>query len=362
MFHVKHLWLAAALFVLACDSPSDVLPGPGEWTPGASPFGARLTFAPGPDVVRGALPSGRVLFRTRDLAPYDGGWLLASIDPGSGPAREEVPVYRRAYLADVGSLAVAGDRRVLALWVPSLPGIDGCPPPAPPPPGVVSIALVELGGVDGTPIADLPTREASTGAAVGSGTGSVRVRVSPALRELDATGGNPFGPALARNGAVVYSDGDSLWLAGLEGGAEPEFLGLGAYPATNPDRRLLAFARPVSVDSTSEQYIVPVGIGVCIQEHVEVTAAGWQIVVRDLDTGAETVLGAGLEPVFDPMAERVLARDAALVWYDLRTGDRAALPGSDGGFAPAIAPDGSTLAFSRSDNGNTDVFVIPLLR
>jgi hypothetical protein len=227
---------------------------------------------------------------------------------------------------------------------------------------VVSIALAELGSVDGTPVAGLPTRELSTGAAVGSGTGNVRVRVSPALREMDANGGNPFGPALARDGAVVYSDGDSLWLAGLDSGEEPEFLGLGAYPATSQDLRLLAFARPVSVDSTAVQYVVPVGIGVCIQEHVEVTAAGWQIVVRDLDTGDETVLGAGLEPVFDPMAARVLARDGALIWYDLSTGDRSALPGSDGSFAPAIARDGSILAFSRSDNGNTDVFVVPLIR
>jgi hypothetical protein len=312
--------------------------------------------------VRGALPDGRILFRTRDLVPFDRGWLLASIHPDGGPAQEEVAVYRQAYLADVGSLTAAGDRRVLALWVPSVPGIDGCPPPAPPPPAVVSIALAELGSVDGTPVAGLPTRELSTGAAVGSGTGNVRVRVSPALREMDANGGNPFGPALARDGAVVYSDGDSLWLAGLDSGEEPEFLGLGAYPATSQDLRLLAFARPVSVDSTAVQYVVPVGIGVCIQEHVEVTAAGWQIVVRDLDTGDETVLGAGLEPVFDPMAARVLARDGALIWYDLSTGDRSALPGSDGSFAPAIARDGSILAFSRSDNGNTDVFVVPLIR
>jgi hypothetical protein len=308
------------------------------------------------------LPDGRILFRTRDLPPFDDGWLLASIDPEGGPAREEVAVYRRAYLDDMGSLATSGDRRLLTLWSASVQGIDGCPPPAPAPPGVVSFALVELGSVDGTPIAALPTRSVSTGAVVGSGTSDLRVRVSPALRESDATGGNPFGPAFARDGAVVYSDGDSLWLTRLDRAAPPVFIGLGAYPATSPDQRLLAFARPISADSTVEVFVVPLGLGVCVQEHVEVRPGGWQVVVLDLESGSETVLGPGLEPVFDPLAARVLARDGALVWYDLGTGGRSELSGSDGSFAPAIAPDGSLLAFSRSDNGNTDVFAVRITR
>jgi hypothetical protein len=364
VFHVKRLrlWLPLLLAAGACESPSDVLPGPGDWVPAASGFGVRLTAAPGPDVVRSILPDGRILFRARDLPPFGAGWVLASIRLDSGPAREEAALYRRAFLADMGSLTAADGRRVLALWTASVPGIDACPTPAPAAPGVVWVELVELGLTDGTPIAALPTRAVRTGAVTGAGTGNLRVRVSPALREADATGGNPFGPALAQGGSIVYSDGDSLWLARIDGSDDPLFLGIGAYPATSPDRRLVAFARPVGLDSTIANYVVPVGIGVCLQEHVEVTNTGWQVVVLDLDSRTETVLGAGLEPVHDPLAARVLARDGGLVWYDLSGAARSDLAGSAGSFAPAISPDGSILAFSRSDNGNTDVFAIRISR
>jgi hypothetical protein len=201
-----------------------------------------------------------------------------------------VAVYRSAVLTELGSLVVSEDRRVLTAWVGSDPWIDGCPKPAPPPPSVLEISLYELGAVDGTPMASLPTRSASTGAVIGSGTDFKRVRVSPALRELDASGDNPFGPALARRGSVVDSDGDSLRMVSLGTSTDPELLGLGAYPAVSPDQRLLAFAMPVSVDSVVETYVVPMGRGLCTQEHVEVTNDGWEIGVLDLDSGIEVVL------------------------------------------------------------------------
>ena len=362
MKHLRYwlvpLWLVAS----ACESPSDVLPGPGDWVPGSSRFGVRLTVASERDVVRGALPDGRIVFQTRNLAPFGSDWIVASIHPDTGPAREEAAVYRQAFSADVGSLVSTDDRRVLATWTRSLQGLDGCPAPAPAPPEVLGITLYELGPADGTPVASLPNRSAGTGAVTGSGTTNQRVRVTPALREMDASGGNPFGPALARQGSIIYSDGDSLWLTSLGAGTDPEFLGLGAYPAVSPDQKLLALARPVSVDSVVDTIVVPVGIAVCVQEHVEVTSAGWEVVVLDLDSGSETVLGPGLEPVFDPLAARLLARDGGLVWYELGSGARTEVPGSAGSFAPAITAGGSIMAFSRSDDGNTDVFAAPISR
>jgi hypothetical protein len=322
----------------------------------------RLTVASGRDVVRGVLPNGRIVFQTRNLAPFGSDWIVASIHPDTGPAREEAAVYRQAFAGDVGSLVSADGRRVLGVWTRSYQGLDGCPSPAPPPPDVLGITFYELGPVDGTPVASLPSRSAGTGAVTGSGTTSQRVRVSPALREMDASGGNPFGPALARQGSIVYSDGDSLWLTTLNAGTDPEFLGLGAYPAVSPDHRLVALARPVSVDSVVDTIVVPVGITVCVQEHVDVTAAEWLVVVLDLDSGIETVLGPGIEPVFDPLAGRVLARDGGLVWYELGSGARTEVPGSTGSFAPAITAGGLIMAFSRSDDGNTDVFAAPISR
>lgn len=55
-------------------------------------------------------------------------------------------------------------------------------------------------------------------------------------------------------------------------GIDPGFLGSGAYPAVSPETGWWLFARPPSVDAVVDTIAVLVGITVCVQEHVDVTA------------------------------------------------------------------------------------------
>ena len=166
-------------------------------------------------------------------------------------------------------------------------------------------------------------------------------------------------------GEIVYSDGEHMWLARtVDTAAPPVLLGDGAYPALSRDGHTLAYARPLGLDSTEEDFRVPLTPGYCVQTQVEIRAASWEIVLRDLESGSERVLTQGQEAAFDPRAPRVVVRDSDLRWVDLATGDVTEIPGTTGAFAPAISPDGGILAFSLIGKGATagDVYFIRIAR
>jgi hypothetical protein len=47
-----------------------------------------------------------------------------------------------------------------------------------------------------------------------------------------------------------------------------------------------------------------------------------------------------------------------LYWVDLATGDATAIPATAGAYAPAVAPDGSIVAFTAERFDNPDVFYV----
>jgi len=381
VFHVKHLrWLPGALFwalgTFACGSPSDVLFDEPPFTPvEVEPGVFRVTFGSGPAVARGFLPDGRLLFRAYDLPPLDRDWLLVSVPPGPGRIREEAAVYRNALLDDLGHLVATDERRLLVVWRAPVPGQHGCPDssmtavgfpgPAPRTPTPIDISILALSETDGTPLAAIPTRFVATGLVEGAGTLQQRVRVHPVAREVDRTGGNAFGPVLLPGGSeMIYSDGERLWrVAPADTLAAPQLLGLGAYPALSPDGQILVYARPVGLDSVVRTFSVPIGIDFCTEEHVEVSAAGWEVVSRDLGSGVEEVIANGLDPAFDPLGGRVVVRADQLQWVDLGTGTVSPIPGTTGAFGPSVSPDGEVLVFSKLDGPtNSDVYFIRIAR
>jgi hypothetical protein len=199
----------------------------------------------------------------------------------------------------------------------------------------------------------------------GEGTLAQRVRVHPAARDVDRTGGNAFGPVPLPGGTeMIYSDGEQLWrVAPADTLAAPQLLGLGAYPALSPDGQTLVYARPVGLDSVVQTYSIPVGIVICNEEHVEVTATGWEVVSRDLASGVEQVVADGLDPAFDPLGGRVVVRSDQLQWVDLATGAVSPIPGTVGAFGPSVSPDGQLLVFSRLDGPtNSDVYFVRIAR
>jgi Tol biopolymer transport system component len=270
-------------------------------------------------------------------------------------------------------LAHDGTRRVLVLWKPAIPGVHGCPDsslttagtpgPAPRTPSPLGVTLFSLPNVDGTPIAAIPSRFVSANTVEGAGTIQQRVRVPPAIRDADRTGTNVFGPALVFGADdLIYSDGERIWRASLlDTSAAPVLIGSGAYPTVSPDGRQLAYARPVGLDSVSSTYSIPVGLALCVEEQVEISAARWEVVIRDLESGAESVIGDGRDAAFDSQGSRVVVRGVDLRWVDLATMSPSPIPGTAGAFAPAVSPDGAVLAFSIIQPGtHADAFLIRL--
>jgi len=379
VFHVKR-GLLAVLGVAgliggssACESPSDSIYDRPAFSPIEEQSGLyRMTFGEDADVVRGFLPDGRLLIRVHDLVPFGSGWALASFPvSGTGQVREELGVYRPALLDDMGDFTTDGSRRLLTLWKAALPGIHGCPDssmtsdgspgPAPRTPSPVGFAVYDLPQLDGTAVAAIPSRYVSTRLVEGAGTIQQRVRVTPVMRDVDRTGVNAFGPVLAQGSVeMIYSDGDSIWrTSAADSGTAPQFIALGAYPTLSPDGHALAYARPTGLDSTVRTFTVPVGLVACIEEHIEISAAAWELVVRDLESGEEQVVADAVDPVFDPQGGRLVIRTDVLSWLDLTTGQVTPIDGTSGGFGPAISADGSVLAFSRLNGpGNSDAYFV----
>ena len=192
-----------------------------------------------------------------------------------------------------------------------------------------------------------------------------RVRVAPAQRDVARTGANVFGPVtLPGTDAMVYSDGERVWQASIsDTSAAPVLIGDGAYPAVSPDGHWLAYARPLGLDSTEQVFTIENPLQDCIETYVEITAVSWEIVLRDLETNEEEVLTDGVEPVFDPLGDRIVVRAGDLRWFNLSTGTSAPIAGTRGAFAPAISPDGDLLAFSLFSAGaNSDVYFVRIDR
>jgi len=381
VFHVKRdLWtsclLVGLLGLAACESPSDTIFDQPPFSPIEEETGLfRVTSGSGPDVARGFLPGGRLLFRAYDLPPFGRDWVLLSISLTEGHVREEAGVYRPALLDDMGQLVTDGTERALVLWKRPIPGIHGCPDssltsagtpgPAPRTPNPVGFTVYALPAVDGVPIAAIPSRFVSTNLVEGIGGLQQRVRVNPAARDVDRTGTNAFGPLLVPGtGDVIYSDGEQLWRASLsDSTVAPVPLGVGAYPALSPDGRTLAYARPTGLDSVVRTFSIPLGIATCVEEHVEITASRWDVFVQDLETGTETFLTEGRDPAFDPQAGRLAVRGEALSWIDLTSGAATPIPRTTGGYGPITSPDGSLLVFSRLNSPtNSDVYYVQISR
>jgi hypothetical protein len=345
--------------VTGCAAPKDtVFDRPASPPEEISPGVFRVTWNPAPDVVRGFTPDGgRILYQSRDLVGLGAGWYVLSIGIAGGDVREEASVYRRALRDPVGELAIAPSYRLLVTWRAPSEGAASCPT-CPPPPTAIDVAIRHLPLEDGAPLSQLPARDFVLTNHASNGC-QHRIRLDPVEQLVQARRVNPYGPVERPDqSAGYYSDGDAVWRYDpADPSAPPDSIGLGAFPALSPDGGLLAAAIPTGVDSAST--FCSFGLCPCTQETVTFSATDWQILVYDLAAGTVSPLGAGSEPAFDPRASRVAVRRAdALYWLDLAGGVASVIPGTTGGYAPAITPDGALLAFSADTFGNPDVFFV----
>jgi hypothetical protein len=362
-FHVKHCLLAWAGILgaglVACTVPDDTVFTPPTSQPIAEGGRFRLTLNPGSDVVRGFRPDGRIVYRSFGMAPVETQWRILSLSPSGGPAREEAAPYRTALLHPFGQLTFDQGGRVLTLWRPAFEGIQGCGPPAPAPPTVIELAVLRLEATDGQPVSAIRTRALDLAVVEGTGTLNRRVWLTPAELEIRGRGGDPFGPATGSDGVGFVSDGANLWRIDVDDpGAAAQLVGPGVFPSLSGDGTMLAAAVPARPDTTITVTSVPLGFFICVQETITISPGGWQVLIYDLPSGVSRVLGPGVEPRFDLSANRLLVRREALYWVDLASGAEQVIPGTEGAYSPALAPDGSIIAFSVTTADGRDVFFI----
>ena len=362
-----------ALLVLsvlaACGEPDDSLftsppLPPVEITPGLF----RVTWNPEPDVVRGFTPDGRIVYLAHDLPGVDSGWALVTVGLTDGAVREEARIYRLAVRDTVAHVLFGPSDRVLVTWRTVLEaGLEcfSCPAPSAP----IGFAVRRLPPTDGAPLSALPTRSVTLpNHVVGTATcfdGSLdpaamrRIRLRPTEQEALQRRSNPYGPVEQPDGSAgFYSDGDAVWRYDpADPVAPPDSVGPGAFPALSADGSRLAAAIPLGLDSTSG--LCTAGLCPCRLETVTLSTTGWAVLLYELSSGVGTQLTAGLEPAFDPLEPRlVVRRPDGLYWVDLATGNAVAIPRTEGGYAPAVAPDGSILAFTAERFDNPDVFFV----
>jgi hypothetical protein len=362
-------WLALALLA-ACAAPDDTLftkppVPPVEIAPGLF----RVTWSEAPDVVRGFTPDGRhIAYQTRDLPGLGAGWSVVTVDLTDGAVREEAAVYRQATVDTVAQIVIGPSGRLHVTWRAVPEGTvtcRGCPPPPP----AIGIGIRRLPPTDGVALSAVPThafslpnnerRDTLCASGDPSPDGLFSIRLRPAEREVLDRRVNPFGPVERADGAVgFYSDGETVWryFPG-DPAAAPDSVGPGAFPALSPDGLRLAVAVPQALDSVSG--LCAVNLCPCYQETVTIFTTGWLVQVYDLTGGGVTAAGPGLEPWFDPLEDRlVVRRPDALYWVTPATGAAMVIPGTDGGYAPAVSPDGARLAFTAVRFGNPDVFYV----
>jgi hypothetical protein len=354
--------LATGLVITACAEPDDTLFTPPPLPPAEiAPGLFRATWNPEPDVVRGFTADGRIVYRARHLAGLDSGWALVTLGLADGDVREEARIYRLALRDTVGQLVFGPTSRLLVSWRTIVEAGFNCAGLCPAPSAPIGFAVRRLPLTDGAPLSALPTRVVTmpNHAVVTTGCMDTRFRLRPAEQEALERHANPYGPVEpADASAVYYSDGETLWRYDpADPAAAPDSLGPGAFPALSPDGRQLAAAVPLGLDSSSG--VCFAGLCPCRLETVTISTTGWAVVLYDPSSGAATQLTDGLEPVFDPLAPRVVVRRPdALYWVDLVTGNASEIPQTEGAYAPAVAPDGSILAFTAERFGNPDVFYV----
>jgi hypothetical protein len=354
--------LLAALAIAGCAQPDDTLFTRPPVPPSEVAAGLfRVTWNPEPDVVRGFTADGRIVYRARNLPGVDSGWALLTIRLADGAVREEARIYRLALRDTVAQLVLGPSSRLLVSWRTILDAGFNCAGQCAAPAAPIDVTVRRLPLTDGTPLNALSTRSVTlpNHAVVTTGCMDTRFRLRPAEQEALERRANPYGPVELPDGSAgFYSDGETLWRYDPAApAAPPDSVGPGAFPALSPDGLRLAATVPLGLDSTSAECFA--GLCPCRLETVTITTTGWSVLLYDVAGGTGTPIAAGLEPVFDPLAPRLVVRRAdGLYWVDLATGGATAIPGTEGGYAPAVAPDGSILAFTAERFDNPDVFFV----
>lgn len=135
----------------------------------------------------------------------------------------------------------------------------------------------------------------------------------------------------------------------------------GIGPAWSPDGAWIAFTRLERADSTNTQCLFQAPLGTaCVQERTDYTSGAQTLTLIRPDGSEVRDLGTGDEPAWSPDGSVLFFRRDDQIWrLPVAGGEPVAVNGTEGGREPAVAPNGSALAFAkRSPSGDHDIWIV----
>jgi hypothetical protein len=188
------------------------------------------------------------------------------------------------------------------------------------------------------------------------------LRFVPALWDADSLGTRAAGPAISASGEYAYiSDMETVTRLDLVNPQSPPVaMSAGAYPLLSASETELFVSRPVVSDSVARVDSIYYHFFLCVQVTTLYTVEEWQVWRLNLTTSDDAMVGIGAEPSRLGDSALVVRRADGLYVLRLQDGVSTLLVDDATATSPAVAPDGSFIAFTSRRFGNPDIFVLRL--
>lgn len=192
------------------------------------------------------------------------------------------------------------------------------------------------------------------------------IDLHPFQTRYNDTGRLPTGHSWSPDGArLVFSDGLRLSIWDLTASQAPPIPGIddGARPAWSPTGEWIAYEhlqRGVQSTVFCEHRDTFGAVG-CVEQRTEWTIDAERIMIVRPDGSGSRVLAFGSGPAWSGDGQRVFyTAPDGIRSVAVDGSDDMAIPGTEAGDESAVSPDGRWLAFSRSDEGGRDIWIVEL--
>lgn len=193
------------------------------------------------------------------------------------------------------------------------------------------------------------------------------IDLHPFQRRFNDTGRPPTGHSWSPDGTrLVFSDGLHLSTWDLTANDPQPIPGTddGIRPAWSPTGEWIAYEHLQRGTQSSAfcEHRNQFGTLGCAEQRTQWTIDAVQVMIVRTDGSETRVLASGSGPAWSGDGQRVFyTAPGGIRSVALDGSDDVAIPGAEGAVEPAVSPDGRWLAFSRSDEGGRDIWIVELV-